>query len=191
MITLRSGSPRSANAARMSIRPVSSPCDPAAGWSVTAGSPATSARICCELPHQLERALRPVVLLQRVEVAEARNAHDPLVDPRVVLHRAAAERVEARVDPEVAVCERGEVAHDLVLGHLGEARRAPPRSSPGISGTGRSYDGHPSGAPARPRLLEDELHQRVTSARTSASRSMSAGVRFSVRATSRTSSRPG
>ena len=45
-ITLRPGSPRSANAARISISPVSSPCEPAAGCSVTAGSPATSIRIC-------------------------------------------------------------------------------------------------------------------------------------------------
>ena len=29
----------------MSVRPVSSPCDPAAGWSVTASSPTTSASI--------------------------------------------------------------------------------------------------------------------------------------------------
>ena len=76
-----------------------------------------------QLPHQLERALRPVVLLERMEVAEAGQRDDPLVDPRVVLHRAAAERVEAGVDPEVAIGERGEVADDLVLGHLGEARR--------------------------------------------------------------------
>ncbi len=42
-----SPSPRSAKYARISIRPVSSPCEPAAGCSVTAGRPATSARICC------------------------------------------------------------------------------------------------------------------------------------------------
>ena len=123
MTTVRSGSPRSANAARMSMRPVSSPCDPAAGWSVTAGSPAISARICSSSHISSSAPCAPVVLLEWVEVAEPRNAHDPLVHPRVVLHRAAPERVEAGVDAEVAVCDLGEVAHDLVLGHLGEARR--------------------------------------------------------------------
>ncbi len=77
MITFRPGSPRSANAARMIISPVSSPCEPAAGWSVTAGRPATSARIPCELPHQLERALDPVLLLQRMQVAEAGQRRRP------------------------------------------------------------------------------------------------------------------
>jgi len=54
-----------------------------------------------KLPLELERALDPVLLLERVEVAEAGEPDDPLVDARVVLHRARAERVEARVDPEV------------------------------------------------------------------------------------------
>ena len=53
-------------------------------------------------PHQLERALRALFLLERVEVAKAGQVDDPLVDPRVVLHRAGAERVEAGVDPERA-----------------------------------------------------------------------------------------
>ena len=66
-----SPSPRSAKYARISIRPVSSPWEPAAGCSVTAGSPATSARISLQLPHQLERALGAVVLLVRVEVARS------------------------------------------------------------------------------------------------------------------------
>ena len=54
-----------------------------------------------EAPHQLERALRALLLLQRVQVAEAGRTDDALVDARVVLHRAGAERVEAGVDAEV------------------------------------------------------------------------------------------
>src|SRR4029450_2036827 len=51
-----------------------------------------------EAPHELEGALRAVLLLERVEIAEAGEVHDSLVDPRVVLHRAGAERGEAGVD---------------------------------------------------------------------------------------------
>ena len=51
------------------------------------------------------------------------SADEPLVDARVVLHRARAERIEARVDAEVARRERGEVAQHLGLGELGQARR--------------------------------------------------------------------
>ena len=58
-----------------------------------------------ELPFELERALDAVLLLQRVKVAEAGEGDDALVDARVVLHRAAAERVEAGVDAEVAIGE--------------------------------------------------------------------------------------
>ena len=45
ILRLVSDSPRSVKYARISISPVSSPWEPAAGWSETAGSPATSARI--------------------------------------------------------------------------------------------------------------------------------------------------
>src|SRR5713101_8034186 len=45
-----------------------------------------------EAPHQLERPLGAVFLLERVQVLEARQHDEPLVDPRVVLHRARSER---------------------------------------------------------------------------------------------------
>ena len=67
-------SPRSSKYARISVRPVSSPCDPAAGCSVTASSPTTSASIRSQPPHQLERALGALVVLVRVQVAEAGRA---------------------------------------------------------------------------------------------------------------------
>src|SRR2546423_1212713 len=60
-------------------------------------------------PHQLERSLDAVLLLERVQVAEAGEADDALVDARIVLHRAGAERVETGVDPEVAGRELREV----------------------------------------------------------------------------------
>ena len=146
-----------------------------------------------ELPHQLERALRALVLLQRMEVAETLERGRALVHARVVLHRAAAERVEARVDPEVAVGERGEVPDDLVLRNLRQARRALAGKLGGDLGHRQAVRGDAARAPTGTRLLEDQLHQTdpVTSARTSASRSTSAGVRFSVSATRSTSSSPG
>ena len=52
------------------------------------GKPGHLGEDLLQLPHQLERALGALVLLQRVEVAEPGEGHDALVDPRVVLHRA-------------------------------------------------------------------------------------------------------
>ena len=96
-------------------------------------------------PHQLERALRAVLLLVRVQVAEAGQRDDALVDARVVLHRAGAERVEARVDPEVARRELGEVADELGLGELGQPRRLARGAAP----SGTSTAGRPRSAAAR------------------------------------------
>ena len=118
-----SPSPRSAKYARISIRPVSSPCEPAAGCSVTAGRPATSARICCSSHISSSAPWAPSSSWCGCRCAKPGSARGALVDARVVLHRARAERVEAGVDPEVAVGEVREVAHDLVLGQLGQARR--------------------------------------------------------------------
>ncbi len=143
-----------------------------------------------ELPHQLERTLRALVLLVWVQVGEAGKPRETLVDARVVLHRAGAERIEARVDPEVAVGEVREVTDDLVLGDLGQARRLLAGERGRHLGDGEVVGRHAAGATAGPALLVDELHQPHTSARTSASRSMSAGVRFSVTATRSTSSMP-
>ena len=76
-----------------------------------------------QVPHELERALRPVVLLVRMQVAESRQPRDTLVDTWVVLHRAAPEWIEARVDAERAVGQRRDVSDDLGLRHLGKPRR--------------------------------------------------------------------
>ena len=113
---------------------------------------------------------------------------EPLVDARVVLHRAPAERIEARVDPEVARRERREVAQHLGLGELGQARR---RRAPMLARAARGPAGRAWALPRprRPglRLLVDQLHAPSASA----SRSISSTVRFSVTATSSASSRPG
>ena len=143
-----------------------------------------------QTPLELERPLRALLLLVRVQLREARQPDEPLVDARVVLHRAGAERVEARVDAEVARRQLGEVADELELRHLRQARRLRAAQLGGHLGCRQAFVARDRrGPPARLRLLVDQLH-RATSARTAARRSISAGVRFSVTATSRTSSRP-
>jgi hypothetical protein len=152
-----------------------------------------------QLPHELERALRAVVVLVRVEIAETGQPSDTLVHPRVVLHRAAAERIEARVHAERPVRERGDVAHQLGLRELGKSRGTRATKVVGKLRPRQAVAGRSSRTATGPRPLEDErrvpprppgLAHRQTSARTSARRSTSAGVRRSVTATSRTSSMP-
>ena len=75
-----------------------------------------------EPPHQLERALGPSSSCSGCSRAKPGQRREALVDPRVVLHRAGAERVEAGVDAEVPGRELGEVPHELELRHLGQAR---------------------------------------------------------------------
>ncbi len=141
-----------------------------------------------QAPHELERALGAVLLLERVEVGEAGKPRDHLVDARVVLHRAGAERIEARVDAEVPRRQLGEVPHEVGLGDLGQARRLGTPQLVGDLGHGEIDLRQRVCRPAWLRLLVDELHA-ATSVRTSTRRSMSAVVRFSVTATRRTSSR--
>ena len=67
---------------------------------------------------QFERALHRAVGLQRMHVAESRHSRNFLVDFRVVFHRAAAQRVEARVDTEIHIRQVGVVAHHVEFAHL-------------------------------------------------------------------------
>ena len=68
-----------------------------------------------QVPHQLERALGVLRVLQGVQARVAGERGDALVQARVVLHRARAERIEARVQVEVALGDADVVAHDLRL----------------------------------------------------------------------------
>ncbi len=76
-----------------------------------------------QVPHQLERPLGAARRLEGVQARVAGQGGDPLVQLRVVLHRARAQRVEAGVEVEVALAEPVVVAHDLGLGHLGQLGR--------------------------------------------------------------------
>ncbi len=152
-----------------------------------------------ELPHQLQRALRAGRRLQRVQAGVARERGDALVQLRVVLHRARAERIEPLVEVEVLGRERRVVADDLGLGDLRELGRL--RAAEALRQRvvlGRDVElGRDERPPAGDRLLEDgrRRHAWIASRSaataapsTSARRSMSARVRCSVIATSRPSS---
>src|SRR5919108_195529 len=159
-------------------------------------------------PHEIERVLRVVRVLQRMETGMSGQGSHPLMELRVVLHRAGTERVEALVEVEVLRRQRRVVAYELRLRDLGELGRAVPddarrkqlvdrhRRDVGLGGDER--------AAALPRALEDRecvlvragievaAHYAVTASGTDftadARRSMSAFVRRSVIATSRPSS---
>ena len=139
-----------------------------------------------QAPHQLERSLGGVLLLKRMHVPEPRQVDDALVHPRVVLHRARPERIEAGVDAERAIGERREMPDELRLGDLGQAGR--PRAAKFFRDfrqrQARLRQGR--GPAAGLRFLVHELH----AAKASTSRSISSGVRLSVTATSSASSRP-
>ena len=218
---------------------------------MTASRPGHCSERALESPHQLEGSLATLDLLVRVKIAESRQRGQQLVDPRVVLHGAGAERVEASVDAEVAGGELREVAQQLRLRELRKPWRLPPAELVRDLGGREVVPRERRPAAARPGLLVEELHvslgfisaapelvelghesdtvsrtnrhdpaqsrgfltatlvsgrrvsphpgwgctsnraHAVTSRSTSTRRSISAGVRFSVRQTSRTSSRPG
>ena len=112
-----------------------------------------------ELVHQLERALHQRLRLVRVQAGEAVEAGGRLVDARVVLHRARAERVAAAVHAVVERREPGEVAQQVDLADLGQARGrgAPERVGDELVGRdlGHAELGQRVRAPAGARLLVD------------------------------------
>ena len=126
---------------RIIIIPVSSPCAPAAGCSVTAGSPVISPSIAASACITREHALRHLVRRERVLVREARHPRRRLVHLRVVLHRARPERVHAAVHAVVPGGQAREVAHDADLtqlrepGHLLAHSPAGTFPSTGVAGT--------------------------------------------------------
>ncbi len=87
-----------------------------------AGHPGDLAEGALQAPQELEGSLCRGVGLERMEVGEARECRCGLRDLRVVLHRARAERVHARVDPVVLLREARVVRHEVALGELGQVR---------------------------------------------------------------------
>ena len=75
--------------------------------------------------HEAERTLHVALVLVGMQVGEAVQPRDLLVDDGVVLHRARAERVGAVVQVVVAPSHAADVARQHGLGngrHLGGAR---------------------------------------------------------------------
>ncbi len=130
------------------------------------------------LPRRLRRQRMP---------AEEPGQHRVLVTgPRVVLHRARAERVEVRVDGEVELRQPREVAHRLQLGDFRQQRACCCRRSvSGHVGATAAASGYCAvGAAAGTRVLEDQwfahgmfLGSRLRPRRRSASRPRARGIR--------------
>ena len=104
-----------------------------------------------------------------MQAGVAGERRDLLVQARVVLHRARAERVRPRVEVEVPARDAVVVADDLGLGDLGELggllAKEVLRDQLGERGLGHVALGHDGRAPALDRALEDRarlvaLHRR-------------------------------
>ena len=74
-----------------------------------------------QLGDQRERARHGRLRLQRMDVAEAGQPRHLLVQPRIVLHGARAERKHSGVDAVVHARQPHVVAHRLRLGEAGQA----------------------------------------------------------------------
>ena len=70
-----------------------------------------------------ERALHAVDRLQRMDVGKALQPRDLLVEPRIMFHRAAAEREQADVDRVILAAEPCIVTDRLALGQTGNSDR--------------------------------------------------------------------
>ena len=156
-----------------------------------------------EVPHQLERALGVLGVLKRMQPRVAGQRRHPLVQLRVVLHRAGAERIEALVQVEVLRRERRVVPDQLRLRDLGQLGGALARHSRGqelldrhLGHIGRRRDEGAAAAPGalvdRERVLRHAGAPSRTGAPTrEARRSMCSLVRRSVTATSSPSENSG
>ncbi len=123
--TLRACSPCASSAARIARMPHSSPCAPALGLIATACMPVSVMQPVRRAWWISSSAPCTVSIgCQRMDVGEARQARHALVEARIVLHRAGAEREQAQVDRVVLAAEARIVAHRLRLGQAGEADRA-------------------------------------------------------------------
>ena len=103
---------------------------------------------------QFERPRHGRERLQRVDVGEAGQPRQFLVEARIVLHRARAERVEPAVDRIVLLRQPGEVAHHLRLAEPRQADRADAFEL-AEAGDKRRRLGQIDAAPPRRILLED------------------------------------
>src|ERR1043165_42985 len=66
-----------------------------------------------QLVNHLQRALNIGFISERMKICKPRNARNALVETRVVLHRARAERIHADIDRVVPRRHANEVAHNI------------------------------------------------------------------------------
>ncbi len=76
--------------------------------------------------HQFERALHGLLRLQRMHVADARQACHLLVEARIVLHGAGSERIKARIDRIILRRQAHEMAYDFRFRHARKSDAALP-----------------------------------------------------------------
>ena len=142
-------SPRCSRAARIAITPQSSPWAPAAGDMATAGMPV---RVFSQWATRSMSSSAPCTVeigLHRMEIGQARQPRHLLVEPRVVLHGAGAQRIEPHVDGVVLLAEAGVVADHLGLGQARQADGRPcaaarPAGRDGAAAPGRSTPQRPA-----------------------------------------------
>ena len=76
-----------------------------------------------QFADQRQRALHRLLRLQRMEIAKARQPRHLLVEPRIVLHRAGAERIKPRIDRVIHARQPHVMAHHFRLGQARQADR--------------------------------------------------------------------
>ena len=106
--------------ARTSRMPVNSPCAPAAGCKRDRVHARDLEEAALQQIDDFKNSLRERVGAVGMGLGEAFDTGDGLVDARVVLHGAGAERIHAEVDGVVPGGEAGEVADDLDFAELGQ-----------------------------------------------------------------------
>ena len=87
--------------------------------------------------------------------AKSRQPCQPLVQPRIVLHRARPERIEGAVDPHILLGQPGVVANHLRFAQPGQADRAGARQAAEVSVIDRCIGDVDTGA-AGIALFEDQ-----------------------------------
>ncbi len=117
---------------------VSSACAPAAGLSENAAMPNSDARLRSSSHMTASAPCANVVGRERVQIAKRRQVRHRIVDARVVLHRARAQRIEPQVDRERLLREPREMAVDVEFGVVGQRqdRRAASRAGKNVGQRG-------------------------------------------------------
>ncbi len=139
--------------------PVSSPCAPAAGWSVTAAMPLISMSCCSRLQSSSRVPCATASGASGWSLAKPnrRAAHSLILGLNFMVHEPSG--IEARVDVVVEVREVDEVADDLGLVELGQGGRHGPalRGRDAVEGVGRRVRDLAAAAPRTRQLHERRL----------------------------------